>query len=332
MIYRRLGKSGLNVSLLSYGAWVTFATQMPLSTARKCMEIAYDAGVNFFDNAETYANGQAEIVMGKILKQTAWRRDSYIISSKAYFGSVPDRRPTQVGLSRKHLVEACHQALQRMRLDYLDLYFCHRPDPDTPVSEVVETMTNLIRQGKILYWGSSEWPASDIKAAHVFAKENSLVGPSMEQPQYNMIHRNRVEEEYASLYENIGLGLTIWSPLASGFLTGKYNDGIPAKSRLSLQGYEWLRKALLGPHAEQNITALRKLEKIATSLGTRMSHLAIAWCAKNQHVSTVITGSSTLEQTKANMTALDILPKMDDDIMKQISNVLSEIKDSALGV
>ncbi|MFW6293655.1 MAG: aldo/keto reductase, partial [Spirochaetota bacterium] len=263
MEYRNLGRSGLKVSALSYGAWVTFDTQLQVEEAKKCMVAAYDAGVNFFDNAEAYAGGKAETIMGEVLKQNGWRRDSYIVSSKVFFGSVADKKPTQKGLSRKHVVEACDQALERLQLDYLDLYFCHRPDPETPIEETVWSMHNLIQQGKILYWGTSEWSAQQITQAHQVARQYNLIPPLMEQPQYNMLHRERFEKEYARLYSEYGMGTTIWSPLASGLLTGKYNDGIPEDSRMNLEGYEWLRKTLEGDEGRKRLEKVKKLGKVA---------------------------------------------------------------------
>ena len=241
MEYRRLGTSGLKVSALSFGSWVTFGNQMAVEAALESMTAAYDAGVNFFDNAEVYAHGQSETIMGAALQKSGWDRDSYIVSSKVMFGRRADPMPTQRGLSRKHIYDACHQALQRLQVDYLDLYFCHRPDPETPIEETVRSMSELIWQGKVLYWGTSEWSAQQLMEAYGIARQYNLIPPTMEQPQYNMFHRDRFEVEYGRLYNAIGLGTTIWSPLASGLLTGKYNDGIPDESRLTLPGYEWLR-------------------------------------------------------------------------------------------
>lgn len=289
MEYRRLGKSGLKVSVLSFGSWVTFGAQMDVDKALESMAVAYDAGCNFFDNAEAYARGQSETIMGQALKKSGWRRDSYIVSSKVLWGSVPDAKPTQKGLSRKHVVEACHQAMERLQVDYLDLYFCHRPDPETPMEEVVRTMSNLIQQGKVLYWGTSEWSAQQLMEAYSVARQYNLIPPTMEQPQYHMFHRQTIEVEYARLYEAIGLGTTIWSPLASGMLTGKYNDGVPEDSRMNLKGYEWLRKMFEGEEWQQRLTIVRQLTQVADDLGTTMAKMAIAWCLKNENVSTVIT-------------------------------------------
>jgi len=324
MEYRNLGRSGLKVSALSYGAWVTFDTQLQVDEAKKCMVAAYDAGVNFFDNAEAYAGGKAETIMGEVLKQNGWRRDSYIVSSKVFFGSVADKKPTQKGLSRKHIVEACDQALERLQLDYLDLYFCHRPDPETPIEETVWSMHNLIMQGKILYWGTSEWSAQEITQAHQVARQYNLIPPLMEQPQYNMLHRDRFEKEYARLYTEYGMGTTIWSPLASGLLTGKYNDGIPEDSRMNLEGYEWLRRLLEGDEGRKRLEKVKKLGKVADDLGVPMAQMGLAWALKNPNVSTVITGASKSSQVESNMKALDVVPKLTDDVMKSIASILDD--------
>ncbi len=323
MEYRRLGKSGLKISALSFGSWVTFGAQMDVDKALESMTAAYDAGCNFFDNAEIYARGQSEIIMGQALKKSGWRRDSYIVSSKVLWGSVPDAKPTQKGLSRKHVVEACHQALERLQTDYLDLYFCHRPDPETPMEEVVWTMSNLIQQGKVLYWGTSEWSAQQLMEAHSVARQYHLIPPTMEQPQYHMFHRHTIEVEYARLYETIGLGTTIWSPLASGMLTGKYNDGVPDDSRMNLKGYEWLRKMFEGEEWQQRLDIVRQLTKVADNLGTTMAKMAIAWCLKNRNVSTVITGASRPEQVRENMAALEVIPLLTDDVMSRIEELLA---------
>ncbi len=323
MEYRNLGRSGLKVSALSFGAWVTFDTQLQVDEAKKCMVAAYDAGVNFFDNAEGYANGKAEIIMGEVLKQNKWRRDSFIVSSKVFFGFLPEKSPTQKGLSRKHVFEACDQALERMQLDYLDLYFCHRPDPETPIEETVWAMHSLIMRGKVLYWGTSEWSAQAITQAHQVARQYNLIPPLMEQPQYNMLVRDRFEKEYAPLFREYGLGTTIWSPLASGLLTGKYNDGVPADSRLALPGYEWLKDGILGKGADAKLAKVRKLGDIAKELGVPMAQMALAWTLKNPNVSTVITGASKVSQVESNMKALDVVPKLTDDVMARIEAVLT---------
>jgi voltage-dependent potassium channel beta subunit len=317
MLYRRLGTSGLQLSALSFGAWVTFGRQVGRAQARELLALAHDRGVNFFDNAETYNNGVAEQVMGDVLADLRFPRDSYCVSSKVFFGAYDKPLPTQRGLSRKHVMEACHQALQRLRVDYLDLYFCHRPDPDTPVAETVAAMDTLVRQGKVLYWGTSEWPAEAIHEAHKIARENHLVAPVMEQPQYNLLHRERVELEYAPLYEAYGMGTTIWSPLASGLLSGKYNDGVPADSRLAQPGYEWLRESVLG-HGDERLGKVRALQPIAAELDTSLAQLAIAWCLLNPHVSTVMLGASKREQLAQNLDALELLPRLDAAMAQRI--------------
>lgn len=320
MEYRRLGKSGLQVSLLSFGSWVTFGNQVDEKVAEECLNAAYDAGINFFDNAEIYANGQSEIVMGKILKKNNWSRDSFVLSSKVFWGGT---KPNQKGLSRKHVTEACHAALQRLQVDYLDLYFCHRPDAHTPVEETVRTMTDLIHQGKVLYWGTSEWSAQEIMEAYSVARQYNLIPPTMEQPQYNMFHRQKVELEYLKLYTEIGLGTTIWSPLASGLLTGKYNEGkAPAGSRATLEGMEWMQDRLIGEEAKTKIAKVKQLMVIAQKLGTNITALAIAWCAKFPHTSTVILGASRLSQLEENLKSLAILPKLTPEIMEEIDKIL----------
>jgi len=314
--YRRLGNAGLKVSELSLGAWITYGGQVGEDIAMKCMSRAYDAGVNFFDNAEVYANGNAEIVMGNVIKKMDWRRESIVVSSKVFWGG---EGPNDLGLSRKHIFEACRNSLRRLQMDYLDLFFCHRPDPDTPIEETVRAMDDLLHQGKILYWGTSEWSAADIMRAHAIAREYDLVPPQMEQPQYNMLHRERVEKEYLPLYREIGLGTTIWSPLASGLLTGKYNNGLPPDTRASLKGYEWLREHVM---TLQNIEKVKKLQPIATELGVTMAQLALAWCLKNPNVSTVITGASRPEQVTENMKAIEVVSKLNSDAMGRIDVIL----------
>lgn len=315
MEYRNLGKSGLRVSALSYGAWVTFGKQVDVAAAKQLLATAYDAEVNFFDNAEVYENGAAEEVMGKALQELSWDRSTWCVSSKVFWGG---DKPTQSGLSRKHVVEACHAALKRLRVDYLDLYFCHRPDHRTPVAETVETMTDLIRQGKVLYWGTSEWTARELVEAHGIARERSLIAPTMEQCQYNLLHRQRLEVEYESLFRGPGLGTTVWSPLASGLLTGKYNEGIPEDSRLNLEGYEWLKDRLQGDEGGRIVDTSRKLAAIADELGISQPRLALAWCLKNPNVSTVILGASKLPQLEENLKAMDDVEKLTPEVVERI--------------
>jgi len=318
MNYRRLGSAGLKVSELSLGSWVTFGSQVAEDLAYDCMKTAYDVGVNFFDNAEAYAGGKAETIMGKVFQRAGWRRSSYVVSTKLYWGlnDGPNERNT---LNRKYLLQAIDGSLERLQLDYVDLLFCHRPDAETPIEETVRAMHDIITQGKALYWGTSEWGAEQIRQAWQIAERHHLHKPQMEQPQYNMLARDRVEKEYAPLYDEIGLGLTIWSPLASGLLSGKYNESIPADSRANLPGYEWLRKMITNP---ERINAVRALQPIADDLGCSMAQLALAWCLKNPHVSTVITGASRVEQVHENMKALEIAPKLSADVLTQIEGVL----------
>lgn len=321
MLYRPLGPSGLQISALSFGAWVTFGKQIGDSVATDLMHTAYDAGVNFFDNAEAYADGEAERVMGRILKKSGWRRSSYLVSSKVYFGWEDDK-PNQSGLSRKHVVEACHAALERLQVDYLDLYYCHRPDATVPIVETARAMHDLIVQGKVLYWGTSEWSAEEIAEAHQVCTAHNLHTPVVEQPQYNLFHRSRFEQEYEPLYESPGLGTTIWSPLASGLLTGKYNAGVPKDSRLNAPGMEWLRDMLLQqPGIEKKLAAVPSLAKVADSLGTSLPKLAIAWCLKNPHVSSVILGASRVEQLKENLGALDVVDKLTPEVMQELEAI-----------
>ncbi|CAM2899335.1 aldo/keto reductase [Rariglobus hedericola] len=320
MIYRPLGRSGLQVSALSFGAWVTFGKQIGDPVAKKLLHTAYDAGVNFFDNAEAYADGKAELVMGDILKKSGWRRSSYIVSSKAFFGWEDDK-PNQTGLSRKHLVEACHDALKRLQVDYLDLYYCHRPDPATPILETCRAMHDLITQGKVLYWGTSEWSAAQLTEAFAICDRLGLHAPVTEQPQYNLFHRARLEKEYAPVFKARGLGTTIWSPLASGLLTGKYNDGIPKDSRLDTKGMEWLRDGVLGTGSKQKLAAVKKLAAVAKSLDTSLPRLGVAWCLANPRVSTVILGASRPEQLVENLGALDVLPRLTPAILKKIDAI-----------
>jgi len=316
MNYRRLGSAGLKLSELSLGSWVTYGGQVGEEVAVKCMSIAYDNGVNFFDSAEAYADGKAEVVMGNIFKKLGWSRESIVVSSKVFWGG---DGPNDKGLSRKHIFEACRKSLKRLQLDYLDLFFCHRPDPNTPIEETVRAMDDLVHQGKILYWGTSEWSGADIMRAHGLAREYGLTPPQVEQPQYNMLHRERVEEEYLPLYREIGLGTTIWSPLASGLLSGKYAKGIPSGSRATLPGYEWLRKNVI---TSDNVEKAKQLEPVARDLGCTLAQLALAWCLKSPNVSTVITGASRPEQVSENMKALEVAPKLDSNVLEQVEVIL----------
>ncbi len=324
MLYRRLGKSGLQVSALSFGSWVTFGDHAPNKTAEACLQMAYDAGINFFDNAEGYANGQSEEVMGAALAKFGWPRDTFLVSSKVFWGGA---KPNQFGLCKKHVIEACHAALRRLRVDYLDLYYCHRPDPNTPIEETVRAMDILIQQGKILYWGTSEWSAQEIMEAYAIARDRNLTPPSMEQPEYNMLTRHRFEVEYARLYEQIGLGTTTFSPLAAGLLTGKYNAGIPADSRLAHTQFDWMRAKLDRLHAQGGIEILHQLEAIAAKLGATLPQLGIAWVLKNPNVSSVILGASKLEQLESNLGALAILDTLDDEIMDEIELSISRFRE-----
>jgi voltage-dependent potassium channel beta subunit len=319
MEYRFLGDSGVKVSALSFGAWVTFGPQMNEEKAAACMHAAWDAGVNFFDNAEVYAAGVAEQIMGAVFAKSGWKRSDYLVSTKIFWGG---EGPNDRGLSRKHIVEGTDAALARLQLDYVDLIFCHRADLYTPVEETVRAMNHVINQGKALYWGTSEWPAERILEAYHVARRERLIPPLMEQPQYNLFHRERFEKEYAPLYDRIGLGTTIWSPLASGLLTGKYADGIPKGSRSTLEGYEWLRSRLEGPEAEAQIEKVKQLATIADELGCTMAQLAIAWCLANPNVSTVITGASRVEQVQENMHAIDVVGKLTDGIMARIEVIV----------
>ncbi|MCB9067757.1 MAG: aldo/keto reductase [Calditrichae bacterium] len=319
MEYRFLGKSGLKVSALSFGAWVTFGDQIGEDVAYAAMKAAYDAGVNFFDNAEVYSQGKAETMMGNVIKKAGWKRSDLVVSTKIFWGG---NGPNDKGLSRKHIVEGTDAALKRLQMEYVDLIFCHRPDLYTPIEETVRAMNHVIHQGKAFYWGTSEWSAEQIREAYRIARQEHLIPPLMEQPQYNMLHRDRVEKEYALLYDEIGLGTTIWSPLASGLLTGKYNKGIPDGTRLSLPDYEWLKKRILSEEGQKNIDKVRKLEPIANDLGISLPQLALAWCLKNPNVSTVITGASKPEQVTENMKTLDVVSKLTDDVMEKIETVL----------
>jgi len=323
MQYRNLGKSGLKVSALSFGSWVTFHKQVDSKLAERMFGMCLDAGVNFFDNAEGYERGMSEIVMGEALKSLGRSRDSYCVSSKVFFGAHENPLPTQMGLSRKHVTEACNQALKRLQVDYLDLYFCHRADPDTPIEETVWAMHNLITQGKILYWGTSEWTAEEINYAYEFAIGNNLTPPTMEQPQYNLLDRERFEVEYKTIFEKYKMGTTTWSPLASGALTGKYLEGVPEGSRASLKGYEWLRR-----HMIESDRGQERMQKVSKYIGIAKDHdldpvkLAIAWCLLNINVSTVILGASNIKQLEDNLKSLDYLKEFENrELVKSLNNL-----------
>jgi voltage-dependent potassium channel beta subunit len=323
--YNRLGSAGIRLSELSLGAWVTYGGQVGEDAASKCMSKAFELGVNFFDNAEAYAGGNAETVMGNVIKKLGWTRTDIVVSSKVFWGG---EGPNDEGLSRKHIYEACRRSLKRLQLDYLDLFFCHRPDPNTPIEETVRAMDDLVHQGLILYWGTSEWSAADIMRAHAIARELGLTPPQMEQPQYNMLHRDRVEKEYLPLYREIGLGTTIWSPLASGLLSGKYNEGIPAGSRASLPGYEWLKNSSFTP---EKFAVVKALQPIAKELGCTMAQLALAWVRKNDHVSTVITGATNPKQVEENMQSLQYVAALKEDVMERIDSILGNRPDLGIG-
>ena len=318
MEYRRLGRSGLKVSVLSFGSWVSFGAQLDTGMAKDCLAAAWEHGVNFFDNAEAYAGGESERIMGQAIEALGWSRETYVVSTKVFWG-LTDSVNTKNTLNRKYLKHAIDGSLQRFGLDFVDLLFCHRPDPNTPVEETVWAMSEIISAGKAHYWGTSEWPADDVRAAWDIADRHHLHKPVMEQPQYNMFERSKVEREYVRLYEDIGLGLTTWSPLASGLLTGKYVDGIPDGSRATLPGYEWLKDMLSDPKRNDIVRALLP---VASDLGCTLSQLGIAWCARNPHVSTVITGASRAAQVEENMGALAVLPKLDDEVMRRIRKIL----------
>jgi voltage-dependent potassium channel beta subunit len=314
-----MGKTGLQLSVLSFGSWVSFHKQIDDSVADELMGIAYDNGVNFFDNAEVYALGESEKMMGRVLKKKNWDRTSYTVSSKAFWGwRGKENKPNQFGLSRKHLTEACNEALQRLQLDYLDLYFCHRPDKGTPIEETVWTMHNLIQQGKILYWGTSEWSGVEIMEAHRVAHQYSLIGPSVEQPQYNLFERYKMENEFLMVFRTVGMGTTIWSPLASGLLSGKYNDGIPEGSRFGLKGFDWLKDRWL---KDEFLNKIRQLAELAKELGLSMAELSIAWCIKNPDVTTAIMGATGKEQLLQNLKAVDAVQKLNTDIMQRIDEI-----------
>ncbi len=319
MEYRRMGRTGLQLSALSLGSWVTFHKQIEDNTADTLMGMAYDAGINFFDNAEGYAFGESEKMMGRVLQQKNWDRTSYTLSSKVFFGWRKNNKPNQTGLSRKHIIEACHEALGRLQTDYLDLYFCHRPDQNVPIEEVVWTMHNLITQGKILYWGTSQWSAAEIMEAHRVADQHHLIGPTVEQPQYNMFERFKMEQDYLPVFKNKGLGTTIWSPLGAGFLTGKYNEGIPTDSRLSLEGFDWLKERWV---QEGKIEKVKSLSGLAAELGISMAALAIAWTLKNPNVTTTILGATKATQLTENLKALDAQKLLTTEVMERIDAIL----------
>jgi voltage-dependent potassium channel beta subunit len=324
MNYRYLGKSGLKVSELSFGSWVTFGAQVDVDQALQLMKNAYDVGVNFFDNAEVYSAGVSEIIMGKVIKKAGWKRSDLVISTKIFWGG---DGPNDQGLSRKHILEGLDASLERMQQEYVDLIFAHRPDIHTPIEETVRAMDYAINQGKAFYWGTSEWSATQIMQAYGIARQEHLIPPLMEQPQYNMFHRDKVESEYSDLYREIGLGTTIWSPLASGLLTGKYNKGIPEDSRANLEGYEWLRKRFSGDAAKGQIEKVKKLAVVAEDLGCSLPQLAIAWCLMNPHVSTVITGASKPSQVTENMKAIEVVDKITPEIVENIEGILDNKPD-----
>lgn len=320
MEYRRMGRTGLQLSVLSFGSWVTFHKQIDEGKADELMGMAYDAGINFFDNAEVYALGESERLMGRILKRKAWDRTSYTVSSKAYFGwRGKANKPNQTGLSRKHLTEACHEALQRLQVDYLDIFFCHRLDKEVPIEEVVWTMNILLQQGKILYWGTSEWSGAEIMEAHRAAAQYKLIGPSVEQPQYNLLERYKMEVDYSPVFRTVGMGTTIWSPLAAGLLTGKYNNNIPEGSRFALEGFDWLKNRWM---VEDKLDKVKKLTRFAADLGVPVSTLSIAWTVKNPDVSTAILGATKREQLTENLKALEVLPKLTPEVMQEIEGIV----------
>ncbi|MBI89019.1 MAG: aldo/keto reductase [Candidatus Marinimicrobia bacterium] len=321
MRYRRLGRTGLKVSELSYGSWVTFSFQLKQEDATEMMKTAYENGINFFDNAEAYASGRSELIMGDAIKKLGWSRDSYIISSKVFWGG---EKPTQRGLSHKHVVDACNNALRRLQLDYLDLYFCHRPDPETPIEETVRAMHTLIMQGKICYWGTSEWSASDIKKAYEIALQKNLTPPSMEQPEYNMFAREKMEKEFLSLFQSEGLGATIWSPLSSGLLTGKYIDGMPSNTRTSLANYKFIKDNFESEEYDEKHQKVKELNILAEKFEIPLVNMAIAWCLKNQNVSTVILGASKIDQLKQNLQSLEYVEKLSHEIMEKIDEILKK--------
>ncbi len=320
MLYRNLGKSGLQISALSFGSWVSFHKQINDKRAEELMGIAYDQGINFFDNAEVYALGESEKMMGRVLHKKKWDRTSYILSSKVFFGWRGEKnKPNQMGLSRKHVIEGCHEALQRLQVDYLDLYFCHRADKNTPIEETVLAMNTLIQQGKILYWGTSEWSGVEIMEAHRIAEKYRIIGPTMEQPQYNLFEREKIENEYLPIFQHVGMGTTIWSPLATGLLTGKYNDGIPKNSRFDTKGMGFLVDRWL--HKDK-IDKVKKLATLAKELDISLAQLSLAWCATNPNVSTVILGATKKEQLIENLKSLDALPKLTSAVLLKIEKIM----------
>ncbi len=320
MLYRYLGKSGLQLSVLSFGSWVSFSKQINEKTAAQLMAYAYNEGVNFFDNAEVYAHGESEKMMGKILKKEKWDRTTYCISSKVFYGwHGKANKPNQKGLSRKHIVEACHEALQRFQTDYLDLFFCHRPDKNTPIVETVLTMNHLIQQGKILYWGTSEWSGVEIMEAHRVASEYKLIGPIVEQPQYNLFEREKIENEFLYLYDTVGLGTTIWSPLASGLLSGKYNNENNREGRMNTKGFEWLAEKWL---QKDKLKKVEKLLRLSQEIGVSLPQLSIAWCIQNKRVSSAILGATQKEQLVETLKSIEILPKLTPEINEAIEQIL----------
>ena len=320
MEYRHLGRSGLQVSVLSFGSWVSFSKQINDKVADELMGIAYDKGINFFDNAEVYALGESEKMMGRVLKKKKWDRTSYTVSSKAFWGwRGKNNKPNQSGLSRKHIMEACDEALQRLQVDYLDMYFCHRPDKQTPVEETVWAMNHLLQQGKILYWGTSEWSGVEIMEAHKVAQQYKLIGPTMEQPQYNLFERDKMENEFLQLFKTVGMGTTIWSPLASGLLTGKYNDGIPRGSRFALEGFDWLKEKWV---LDDKVKKVKKLTELAKKMGVSTASLSIAWCINNPNVSTAILGATKKTQLLDNLKALDVVTQLTPELMEKIEGIM----------
>lgn len=320
MVYRRMGNTGLQLSALSFGSWVSFQKQIDDEMAARLMGMAYDAGINFFDNAEVYALGESEKMMGRVLAAAKWERSSFVVSSKVYFGwRGKSNKPNQTGLSRKHITEACEEALKRLQVDYLDLYYCHRPDKQTSVAEVVWAMNHLMQQGKILYWGTSEWSGVEIMEAHRVAADFRLLGPVVEQPQYNLFERNKMENEYQQIFKTVGMGTTIWSPLGAGLLSGKYNEGIPENSRFAMSGFEWLKDRWI---TENKLAKTQQLAVLCNEIGVSMAALAIAWCLKNQYVTTAILGATKPEQLENNLKALDVLPLLTQEIMERIDNIM----------